>query len=60
MIYEKRGQWCWRDEEGKLHKFATEKEAVGASGWVQALDEIFYGGEEEEEEDGEEEASTDE
>jgi|14BtaG_2_1085337.scaffolds.fasta_scaffold217440_2 hypothetical protein len=60
MVFEKRGQWCWRDEEGRLHKFATEKEAVDASGWVVALDEIFHGGEKEEEKDSKEETSADE
>ena len=33
MIYEKRGQWCFRDENGKLHKFPTEHEAVLAVGF---------------------------
>jgi hypothetical protein len=27
MIYKKRDQWCFRDENGKLHKFLTEAEA---------------------------------
>ncbi len=58
MIFEKRGQWSWRDGDGRLHKFATEKEAVDASGWVVTLEETFDG--EEEEEDCEEEAGTDE
>ncbi len=59
MIFEKRGKWCWRNEEGRLLKFATEKEAKDASGWVEALDEIFHGGEKEEKEVSEKEASTD-
>jgi len=33
MIYEKRGQWCWRDSNGKLHKFKTEEEAIVAAGF---------------------------
>ena len=33
MIYEKRGQWCWRDSTGKLYKFRTEEEAIGAAGF---------------------------
>ena len=31
-IFEKRGQWCFRDEQGRLHKFSTESEALQASG----------------------------
>ena len=26
-MYIKRGVWCVRDPQGRLHKFATEKEA---------------------------------
>lgn len=58
MIFEKRGQWCWRDGEGRLHKFATEKEAVEASGWIPPVEETLDA--EEETEDFEKEASTDE
>ena len=32
MIFEKRGKYCFRDENGKLHKFATEQEAAKAVG----------------------------
>lgn len=32
MIYQKRGHWCFRDDNGKLHKFATEAEAKAAYG----------------------------
>lgn len=32
MIFEKRGQWCFRDDNGKLYKYATEKQAVEAHG----------------------------
>jgi hypothetical protein len=31
-IYEKRGSWCYRDEDGKLHKFGTEAEAKSSLG----------------------------
>ena len=58
MIFEKRGQWCWRDGDGRLHKFDTEQEAMDASGGVFALEETFDA--EEETEDFEEEAGTDE
>ena len=27
MIFEKRGKFCFRDDEGKLHKFNTKAEA---------------------------------
>jgi len=30
MIFEKRGQWCFRDDNGKLYKYATEKQALDA------------------------------
>jgi hypothetical protein len=33
-IFEKRGKWCFRDHEGKLHKFDTAEEAVQAGGLV--------------------------
>ena len=26
-IFEKRGQWCFRDERGILHKYSSEAEA---------------------------------
>ena len=32
MIFEKRGKYCFRDENGRLHKFATEQEAAKAAG----------------------------
>ena len=59
MIFEKRGQWCWRDGDGRLHKFDTEEEAVKAAGWVPPVEETLDG-DEEEAEDFEEEAGTDE
>ena len=31
-IFEKRGQWCFRDKKGMLHKFSTKAEAEAASG----------------------------
>ena len=31
-IYEKRGRWCYRDEQGKLFKFNTETEAKSSLG----------------------------
>ena len=27
MIFEKRGRWCYRDPNGKLHKFSSEEAA---------------------------------
>ena len=29
-LFEKRGQWCFRDENHKLHKFLTKEEAEKA------------------------------
>jgi ribosomal protein L20A (L18A) len=29
-LFEKRGQWCFRDENQKLHKFSTKEEAKKA------------------------------
>ena len=29
-LFEKRGQWCFRDENNKLHKFPTKEEAEKA------------------------------
>ena len=29
-LFEKRGQWCFRDENQKLHKFSTKEEAEKA------------------------------
>jgi len=40
MIYEKRGKFCFRDAEGKLHKFPTKEEAEKAAG-TEALDQMF-------------------
>ncbi len=31
-IYEKRGKWCFRDEQGVLHKCDSEAYAILASG----------------------------
>jgi len=39
MIFEKRGKWCYRDDNGKLQKFATEEEAKKAAGWVSPVQE---------------------
>ena len=67
-IFEKRGRWCFKDDSGKLHKFATEEEAKSAAGTdcedcecdpCECVTEEVDGGEEEEE-SGEEEAGTDE
>jgi shikimate kinase len=42
-IFEKRGQWCFRDESGKLHKFPTEHEAVLAAGFpVETAEEPLF------------------
>lgn len=27
MIFQKRGRWCFRDSNGKLHKFDSESDA---------------------------------
>ena len=59
MIFEKRGKWCYRNDDGRLFKFSTEEEAKLAAGWVPPVEEILDGSEEEEE-DCEEEAGTDE
>lgn len=29
-LFEKRGQWCFRDKNNKLHKFPTKEEAEKA------------------------------
>lgn len=34
MIFQKRNQWCFRDSEGKLHKFDSELAAKSAFGPV--------------------------
>jgi hypothetical protein len=42
MIYEKRGKWCFRDENGKLHKFDSEiaaKIALGSAPQTEIEDE---------------------
>ena len=31
-IFEKRGRWCVRDEQGRLHKFKSEQEALEFAG----------------------------
>ena len=33
-IYEKRGKWCARDDNGRLRKFDTEAQAKEAFGFV--------------------------
>lgn len=51
MIFQKRGRWCFRDENGRLHKFSTEADAKAAYGIVDApKEEVVF----------EEETSTDE
>jgi hypothetical protein len=63
-IYQKRGQWCYRDKNGKLFKFGTYLEAKRSLG-VQApeeLEEETNGNEEEEiivEEESDEEEDWD-
>ena len=47
-IFEKRGRWCYRNEDGKLFKFDTEAEAKASLG-VPEVEETWYGDEEEEE-----------
>lgn len=42
MIYEKRGKWCFRDDNGKLHKFATEADAKAAYGVEDAPEEKTF------------------
>lgn len=32
QIYEKRGRWCYRDDQGKLFRFNTEAEAKSSLG----------------------------
>ena len=27
-LFEKRGKWCYRTADGKIHKFATKEEAM--------------------------------
>ena len=39
-IFEKRGQWCFRDETGRLRKFSTKAEAEKASGVSLPLPEV--------------------
>jgi len=62
-IYQKRGSWCYRDAEGKLHKFNTEEEALESLGLNDVCDdcdcdpceceEEYYDGDKEEEGDEE-------
>lgn len=53
MIFKKRFQWCFRDNEGKLHKFDTEAEArtahQGELPVAEVVEETFDAEEEEEE-----------
>ena len=56
MVYIKRGSWCYRNEEGKLFKFATEAEANAKAGITanlteKELDEAFAPEEEWDEEE---------
>jgi hypothetical protein len=53
-IYEKRGRWCYRDEQGKLFKFNTETEAKSSLG----LETIDNAKEKIETEDSEEKTDT--
>tara|TARA_B100000900_G_scaffold415517_1_gene445709 strand:+ start:99 stop:272 length:174 start_codon:yes stop_codon:yes gene_type:complete len=39
-IFEKRGQWCFRDEKGLLHKFLTKAEAEKSLGISSHVPEI--------------------
>ena len=41
MIFEKRGKFCFRDENNKLHKFKTKEEAEKASGGVVETEDKF-------------------
>ena len=47
MIFEKRGRWCYRDDNGILHKFATEEAAKLAAGWVPPVEELLSSSKEE-------------
>jgi hypothetical protein len=59
-IYEKRGRWCVR-VDGKLHKFATEQEAIKFLDVPMPIELLeTEDGSEEEEESSEEETSSDE
>ena len=40
MIYQKRGQWCFRDDNNKLHKFTTKAEAEAFCGIKEVVEEI--------------------
>lgn len=64
MIYEKRGKWCFRDSNGKLHKFTSKDEAETLYNSLSPSIKIempkVEKPSEEEEKDSEEEASTDE
>jgi hypothetical protein len=39
LIFEHRGRWCYYDDVGVLHKFATEAEAKAALGWKDPVEE---------------------
>ena len=47
MIFEKRGKWCIRDDDGRLHKFSTEAKAKKFAGWVPPVEETLDGSQEE-------------
>lgn len=47
-IFKKRSQWCYYDEEGRIHKFDTEQAAKTSLGFCEGE---FFDGDEEKEED---------
>ena len=55
-IYEKRGKWCYRDQQGKLFKFNTEAEAKSSLGYLEPKE--FEYASKEKNEEGEEKANT--
>ena len=55
-IYEKRGNWCYRDQQGKLFKFNTEAEAKSSLGYLEPKE--FEYASEKENEEGEEKTNT--
>ena len=38
-IFEKRGKWCFRDADGKLHKFNTKEALAHSLGTVPEVEE---------------------
>ena len=47
-IFKKRSQWCYYDEDGRIHKFNTEQGARASLGFYEGE---FFDGDEEKEED---------